>query len=56
MPAMPAINKANGLIDWALREKELRELCDPVPPRTTAAMTVWCPAPAARTASTPRTC
>ena len=22
-------NKANGHIDWALREKELRELCDP---------------------------
>ena len=21
-------NKANGHIDWALREKELRELCD----------------------------
>ena len=27
MPA-PCHNKANGHIDWALREKELRELCD----------------------------
>ena len=48
-------NKANGHIDWALREKELRELCTSTA-RTTAATTAWCPAPAARTASTPPIC
>ena len=35
-------NKANGHIDWALREKELRELCDQYR-KTMAAMIVWCP-------------
>lgn len=47
-------NKANGHIDWALREKELRELCDEYR-KMTAAMTAWCPAPAARTAFMPLT-
>ena len=48
-------NKANGHIDWACVRRSCASSATSTA-RTTAAMTVWCPARAARTASTPRTC
>ena len=55
MPAMPATTRPTAISTGPAREGAARALRTSTA-RTTAAMTVWCPAPAARTASTPRTC
>ena len=55
MPAMPATTRPTAISTGPCVRRSCASSATSTA-RTTAAMTVWCPAPAARTASTPRTC